>query len=848
MKFGFIAHPTSIELKRYVKMLDLFDRATQDLHSGYDRQLWSHRNLVPFVDFGQIQSATGATCEGVVHYLPMTAEEMLASARTVQQRIFDGISAMERMGASLIGLGGFTSIIGKRGLETAKQAKLPVTSGNSLTTYAGYKVICQLIDWLQLKPDEISIAIVGYPGSICLSLAKLLLMLGCRLDLVHRTRDANKSEILEDIPIKWHEKITVTDKIEDCYRRNLIYATATSSGDIIDPQQLQPGSIVVDIALPRDVKKPKQSRNDILLIDGGCVTASEQIKLGGESLHLGIKQQLNGCLAETMVLALEERAECFSIGRTLAPEKVLEIGKLAEQHGFTTLPLASYGQRISKETVYSLRRFHQTHFADNSIGIKPFDNLTSFNSTQTDTHAATLHRFRSHINPMMADFLQMQHCDRVFEHAEKCTLTDTNSRKFLDMVAGYGCLNLGHNPTEVIKTTQQFLQNSLPNFIQYISIPQQTSLLAERLCEIAPGQLKRVFFSNSGAEAVEAAIKLAKAANGRPQLVYADNSYHGKTLGALSITGREKHCKHFRPLLPGCINVPFGDIDALTEVLTSQTVSAFIVEPIQGEGGVHVPPPGYLSAAQAICQKTGTLFIVDEIQTGLGRTGKLFAGEWENITPDILILAKSLSGGLIPIGATLSTVDVWDAAYGSSGRFLLHTSTFGGGNLAATAAIAAIDAIVEQKLAQRAESLGNYLKQSLEQIAATYPFISEIRGKGLMLGIQFKQNFEGAIEACAHELATRFPGDWFRTYQFLPDELKSHMTGVIKEMEKSLAEMFCMRFVTKLGNDHQILTFVTANSSTVMRIQPPLIITKQEIDYFVESFATVCKEMSTFMD
>ncbi|MDE1461504.1 aminotransferase class III-fold pyridoxal phosphate-dependent enzyme [Spartinivicinus poritis] len=848
MKFGFIAHPTSIGLKRYVKMLDMFDRTTKDLHSGYDRQLWSHRNLIPFVDFGQIQSATGSVCEGIVHYLPMTAEEMLQSARTVQQRIFDGIASMELMGSQLVGLGGFTSIIGKRGLETAKQAKLPVTSGNSLTTYSGYKVIVQLIDWLKLKPDNTRIAIVGYPGSICLSLTKLLLKLGCHLDLVHRTRNASKSEILEDIPEKWHDKITVTDKIDDCYQRNLIYATATSSGGVINANKLMPGAIVVDIALPRDVTQLVTPRNDILIIDGGCVTASNQVKFGGESLNLGIKQQLNGCLAETMVLALENRAECFSIGRDLAPEKVIEIGKLAEQHGFFTLPLASYGHRISKEAIEHFRHYHFNRVIDKTHTSPVNTELSSQQHLPVDTRSQTIHRFRSHINPMMADFLQMQHCDRVFERAEKSTLTDTNGTQYLDMVAGYGCLNLGHNPTAVVEAAQQFLQSDTPNFIQYISIPKQTSQLAERLCQITPGKMERVFFSNSGAEAVEAAIKLAKAASNRPQLVYADNSYHGKTLGALSITGREKHCKHFRPLLPGCVSVPFGDIDALRAVLEKRDTAAFIIEPIQGEGGVYVPPSGYLKAAETLCRQTNTLFIVDEIQTGMGRTGKLFACEWENINPDILILSKSLSGGLVPIGATLSTAKIWDAAYGTSGRFLVHTSTFGGGNLAATTGLAAINSIIEQKLFEKADKQGLYLKQGLEKIASKYPFISAIRGQGLMLGIQFKQNFQGAVEACANELATRFPGDWFRTYQFLPDELKGHMSGVIKEMEKSLAEMFCMRFVTKLGNDHHILTFITANSSTVMRIQPPLIITKEEIDHFVKSFGIVCEEMSTFMD
>jgi acetylornithine/succinyldiaminopimelate/putrescine aminotransferase len=360
--------------------------------------------------------------------------------------------------------------------------------------------------------------------------------------------------------------------------------------------------------------------------------------------------------------------------------------------------------------------------------------------------------------------------------------------------------------------------------------------------------MERVFFSNSGTEAMEAAIKLAKAATGRPRLLHARNSYHGKTLGALSITGRDKHQKHFRPLLPGCTGVPFGDLAALEAELSAGDAAAFVIEPIQGEGGVHVPPDGYLAAARELCRKAGTLFVVDEIQTGLGRTGRLFAIEREGIEPDILALSKSLSGGLIPIGATLATADIWDAAYGTAGRFLLHTSTFGGCNIAAVAGLAAVEGVIEERLAERADELGAYFKKRLQEVSAPYPFVAEIRGRGLMMGIQFENGFQGAVEACAHEFATRLPGDWHMSYRFFPDEVRDHLTSAMRKMEDTFAEMFCMRVVSKLGNDHGILTFVTANSSTVIRIQPPLVITREEIDRFIDAFGTVCGEMSTFLD
>ncbi|NHZ38069.1 aminotransferase class III-fold pyridoxal phosphate-dependent enzyme [Massilia rubra] len=837
MKFGFIAHPTSVGLKRYVKMLDLLQRQSKDLQSGYQRDLWRRENMVPFVDFGQIRSAAGATCEGIVHYLPLTADEMLASAREVQERIFEGIDTLGKQGAHLVGLGGFTSIIGKRGLVTAERASLPVTSGNSLTTYAAYKALLQVFEWLQLRPQEAQVAIVGYPGSICLALAKLLLAQGCRLDLLYRSGSASREELLEHLPSRWHAQVTLRDSIDDCYANNRIFASATSSGDVIDEARLLPGSIVVDIALPRDAVRSAPPRTDTLVIDGGCMTASPQVKLGGESLNMAIKQQINGCLTETMVLALEGRAECFSIGRTLEPEKVLEIGALAERHGFYAFPLASWGERINEKIISGLARYHRRQ-----------ESAPAQADDGEQRRTQTLQRYRSHINPMLADFLGMQRCDHVFDRAEQCTLTDTEGRQFLDMVSGYGCLNLGHNPRIVTDAIRKFLTDSTPNFVQYVSLPQETSKLAERLCAIAPGELERVFFSNSGTEAVEAALKLARAATGRTRFVYAENSYHGKTLGALSVTGREKHKKHFRPLVPGCVGVAFGDLEALRSELMSEEVAAYIVEPIQGEGGVKLPPAGYLAAAQEICRQTGTLMIVDEIQTGLGRTGRMFASEWEGLEPDIMVLAKSLSGGLIPIGATLSTAQVWDAAYGTMGRFLLHTSTFGGCNIAAVAGLAALDGLHQQGLAERADELGTYFKAELEKATEHYPFIAEVRGRGLMLGIELDNDFAGAVEACAREFGTRLPGDWHLTYRFFPDEVKQHLAAAMSKMEESLAEMFCMRFVTKLSNDHGILTFVTANSSTVIRIQPPLVISREEIDHFVRSFATVCEEMSTFLN
>lgn len=850
MKFGFIAHPTSAYLKRYVKMIDLLERTSSDLNNGYSRELWSCKNLIPFMDFARIQSATGAECDGVVRYMPLTAEEMLTSPKEVQKRIRDGINEFIEEGAELVGLGGFTSIVGKRGEQTAAQVSIPLTSGNSLTTYAAYKAFDQIVEWLDITPEHESICIVGYPGSICLSLSKLLLQRGFKLDLLHRSATKTAEELLEDLPSEFHDQVRLTNDIESCYARNRLFAGATSSGGVVDPNKLLPGSIFIDIALPRDVdSQEKPERQDILVIDGGCVSASSDVKFGGESLNIAIKQQLNGCLAETMVLALENRAETYSIGRNLDVDKVIEIGAIAEKHGFYAYPFSSYGERIEKQHILNFSRYYHQPVLGEQRPLKetPLEYVNSVihhNPTREDT----LHRHHSYINPVMVDFLKLQRCDHVFTKACGTELINEAGESYLDMVAGYGCLNLGHNPQAVAQAITRYLDSEGTNFIQYVSIPEQTAKLADVLAHITPGNLQRVFFSNSGTEAVEAAIKIAKAATGNANIAYLENSYHGKTLGALSVTGREKHRKNFQPLIDHCIQVPFSDIEALRRTLTENDVGAFIIEIIQGEGGVHEPAPNYLRDVQKLCRETDTLLMVDEVQTGLGRTGKLFACEWDDIEPDVLMLSKSLSGGLIPIGATLCTSHVWDKAYGTSDRFLLHTSTFGGGNLASVAALATIKSILEQDLPEKAYVNGQYLKQSLQSVSEKYPFISSVRGKGLMLGIEFSNDFSFAVEACAKEFATRLPGDWHSTYKFLPDEVRDHLQLAMTRMEQSLSEMFCMKFITKLGVDHNILTFITANSSTVIRIQPPLIITRDQIDKFITAFSTVCEEMSTFLN
>jgi len=345
----------------------------------------------------------------------------------------------------------------------------------------------------------------------------------------------------------------------------------------------------------------------------------------------------------------------------------------------------------------------------------------------------------------------------------------------------------------------------LPNLLQ-ASLNGMTAALAHNLAQVTPRGLQRTFFCNSGAEAVEGALKMARIATGRQRIIYCEGAFHGKTFGALSVTGRSKYQKPFAPLVPGCQAVPYGDVIALENELGQEDVAAFIVEPIQGEGGVIIPPEGYLTKVRDLCSQYGTLFIADEIQTGFGRTGKLFACQHEDVTPDILCVAKSLGGGIMPIGATIATAEVWDRAYGPMERALLHTSTFGGNTRAVVAGIAALNAIIEGDLPQKAEEKGQYLVKQLQQLQEKHDLIIDVRGRGLLVGLEFAR----------------------------PKGLLDRLT---KGAVSRLSEEYLGAMVAgELLNRHHIITAYTLNNPNVIRLEPPLVVTEKEINEVIGAF------------
>jgi len=315
------------------------------------------------------------------------------------------------------------------------------------------------------------------------------------------------------------------------------------------------------------------------------------------------------------------------------------------------------------------------------------------------------------------------------------TLWDEGGNEYVDCGASFGVGNLGHcHPAVVEAITAQARQliHVGPTFGT-----DAKAAFTGRLLSVAPRNLRRVFLSNSGSEAVEAALKFARAATGRPKVVAAMRGFHGRTMGALSATWRRDFREPFEPLVPGFVHVPYNDIDALRKAVDGDT-AAVILEAVQGEGGVHVASPEYLPAAREICDAAGALLILDEVQTGMGRTGRLFAVERWGVEPDLLTLAKSLAGG-VPIGATLATEAVERAFKGS------HNSTFGGNPLACAAGSAAIDVVVRGKLWERAETLGSRALEELRGLEA--PAVREVRGLGLMIGIELRGKAAPVLEA-----------------------------------------------------------------------------------------------------
>ncbi len=354
------------------------------------------------------------------------------------------------------------------------------------------------------------------------------------------------------------------------------------------------------------------------------------------------------------------------------------------------------------------------------------------------TLTEVVQQYKEFLSPDLARLLRLTGFGVLEISASGVWVTDHTGRKYLDFSGGYGVFSLGHRHPKVVAAVKEQLDRLALSSRVFFN-PWQARL-AQRLAEVTPGELQRSFFCNSGTEAIEAALKLARVSTGRAEFVSTVGSYHGKTLGALSVSGRASYQDPFAPLLPGCRAVEFNDLQALDQALTEET-AALVLEPVQGEGGIHLAAPGYLQEARRLCSERGILLIADEVQSGLCRTGRWFAVEHYQVVPDIMTMAKALGGGVLPIGAMIATPAVAEAY---RGRPLLHTSTFGGNPLACSAAFAALEVFAEEDLANRAATSGESLMSGLRTLQTEFPdLVADVRGLGLMIGVEFTEDRYG---------------------------------------------------------------------------------------------------------
>lgn len=411
-----------------------------------------------------------------------------------------------------------------------------------------------------------------------------------------------------------------------------------------------------------------------------------------------------------------------------------------------------------------------------------------------------------HLNEQMVRVLRTIGYDVGFCRGQGQYLYDRNGTRYLDLLSGFGVFAVGRNHPVIREALSGVLASDLPNLVQ-MDVSPLAGVLAERLLEYVP-YLDKVFFANSGTEAVEAAIKFARAATGRPGIVYCEHAFHGLSYGALSLNGDETFRAGFEPLLPDCIRVPFNDLLALERVLRSRSVAAFIVEPIQGKG-VVLPVDGYLESAAKLCRRYGTLFVADEVQTGLGRTGRFLAIEHWGVEPDMVLIAKALSGGHVPVAAVLTRRSVFDKVFTRMDRAVVHGSTFAKNDLAMAAGLATLEVLKSERLIENAARTGERLLRALSEMAGRYELLSDVRGKGLMIGIEFGT----------------------------PRSLK--LKASWRALESASKGLFCQLITIPLFKDHKILTQVAGHGSHTIKLLPPLIISDADYEWIERAFDDV---------
>jgi len=416
--------------------------------------------------------------------------------------------------------------------------------------------------------------------------------------------------------------------------------------------------------------------------------------------------------------------------------------------------------------------------------------------------------YAQHVNPQWVRLLNLLEMNADYVECRGETLSTTDGRTILDFLSGYCVHNLGHNHPQIVEALHKELDRSGPAMLQS-HVAANAGELAEKLCLRAGGRLTKVYFSTSGSEGVETAIKFARAATNRTGLLAARAAFHGLTCGALSLMDHGFWSSGFGTLLPGVEFVDFGDLAVLEKHLATRKFAALILEPIQGEGGIVLPPDHYLQRAQLLCKKYGTLFVLDEVQTGLGRIGRFLASHHYGLDPDMVILAKALSGGLIPVGAVLMTDSIYESVYHSLGRAIIHTSTYSENGLAMRAGLATLKVLESEGLTERAFIQGAEFRARLTEALAPYEMVDQVRGIGQFSGIVFRA----------------------------PRSLKLRLS--YEAFHRIHPAMFGQIIVMRLYRDHGILTQICGNNFMVLKAAPPLNVSDESLEAFTRALSSV---------
>ena len=433
-----------------------------------------------------------------------------------------------------------------------------------------------------------------------------------------------------------------------------------------------------------------------------------------------------------------------------------------------------------------------------------------------DQNQGRQHEFLSnYLNPRMARVLKTIGFDPVYVRGLGAHLWDDKGNDYLDMLSGFGVFGVGRSHPKIKDAIRQYLELDSPNLVK-MGTQLLAGLLARKLVEeFAPPGLDTVFFCNSGAEAVEGALKFAHAFTGRKRFIFCSHGYHGLTLGALAINGCKEFRKDFEGILTGGIEIPFGDASRLEAELSRGDVAAFVVEPIIGHG-VFIPPDDFLPRARELCTRHGALLVADEVQTGFGRTGKLFGCDHWSVTPDIMALSKALSGGFCPAGAILYQRRIYDKVFSSLDRCMVHSTTFGQNDLAAVCGLATLEVLREEKIVENSAGMGAYLLGKLKELSGKYEMVKEVRGKGLMIAIEFGSPRSLGLKT-----------GWMMIHGLNQD-------------------LFCQSILVPLIMDHHILAQVSGHGRDIIKLIPPLVFNQADADRFISAFDQVLAAVHRF--